>query len=100
MQGFETRPVGRQVFWTEGNAGCYADGAVGHEYIRQSLAELLDRFAHPNVGELRDSLRSDDWPDDLGDEIDAIDYLNNYCEGCFFQMVDGDLMLVAEDPED
>ena len=88
--------------FTVEDAGCYADGAAGHQYCREVLAELLtDSVAHESKGlRLRvswvaETLRGA-MPDDAWDEEEALDRLSGYCdEGCYFTFDDGDLLLVA-----
>jgi hypothetical protein len=89
------------------DAGCYADGAFGHQHCRETLASLVQGIAERSnrwgakswgvsIGELVDSLRGD-MPDDAWDEDTALEILNEVTEGAFWQFVDGDLCLIADD---
>lgn len=95
--------------FTADSIGVVADGALDHQHIRDRLADLLTRMFrhHPRGGEgicwstasaLVDELRGE-MSDDASEEEDAINMLNEKCVSweCFFEMVDGDLMIVATD---
>ena len=85
--------------WTQKQApSCWIDGAFGHEYVRQSLWSEVDMLNTGNQTELVRSLRGP-MPDDAWDEDEAIEYLNGYCQGCYFTFSDGDVLLVLEDSE-
>lgn len=85
--------------------GCHADGAFGHQHVREELAIRVDRVrlrtgAYVVQGRdletLADSLRGP-MPDDAWDEDAALEILNDYVEpGILFAMVDGDLVLATE----
>lgn len=77
-------------FFTHDDIGCHADGAFGHQHLRHVLASLVDQIGHP----IR-SLYLPEWPDDLEDEIEAIDLLNENTEdGLAWSFLDGGLVLV------
>lgn len=79
--------------FTKQDAGCYADGSFGHNHVREVLGSLLVEVGRPD---LQDELLFE-MSDDACEEYDALDILNAECEGCYFEMVDGDLMLTAEE---
>lgn len=84
--------------------GCRADGALGHQHVRERLADLvgavLIRGADSDDAmtqlasrdELDRSLRSP-MPDDAWDEHAALDLLNDTADpGHLFELSDGDLI--------
>jgi hypothetical protein len=89
------------------DAGCWADGAGGHDRIRMVMANTLATlYRHhprggegvhwPEVSEVCEALDSE-MSDDAWEEDEALEWLNRACEdGCWFEFVDGDLMLVSE----
>lgn len=79
--------------WVADDCGCYADGSLGHQHIRERLAGLVEN-QDPKLAE---SLRGD-MPNDAWDEDEAIDMLNAQTEAgiaWFFQ--DGDLVLAVDE---
>ncbi len=75
--------------------GCYADGALGHQHVRDNLAYLVRDLG----GELSDMLRGA-MSDDASEEDAALDLLNEHApEGMVWTFSDGDLLLVPEDWE-
>jgi hypothetical protein len=90
--------------WNKHDAGCWADGALGHDHVRARLAilvaqvwtaEMLDKYGY-DVAEALDCEMSDD----AGEEQDALDIIQEFTEsGVTWQFADGDLMLLA-DPEE
>ena len=91
-----------KTLYTAKDAGCYADGAYGHNHCRDVLAELFavcqqrTGVAPEGAWETERGLAGE-GSDDLHEEDDAIDYLNTVTEGATWQYVDGDLMLVANE---
>lgn len=85
------------------DVGCFADGTFGHNYIRSGLSILLLSLFPENCAEtteLRIRLNQE-MSDDASEEDDAINLLNDHaCEGAYFEMVDGDLMLSVEGSDD
>lgn len=85
------------------DVGCFADGAFGHKHVRGALSMLLLAVFPENnaeTTELRIRLNQE-MSDDASEEDDVINLLNDYaCEGVFFEMVDGDLMLSVEGSDD
>jgi hypothetical protein len=74
------------------DAGCYADGAHGHHHCRETLARLIEGIYPLLAKEIRG-----EPSDDLSEEDEALSVLTDYCEeGCWFEFVDGDLLLVAD----
>lgn len=79
--------------YTKDDAGCYGEGALGHQHVRDTLASLIGGTADR---ELIDSLRKT-WPDDCWDEYKALDLLNDHTqEPAYWDLWDGDLMLFAD----
>jgi len=86
------------TFFGPEDVGCYADGTHGHAHVRVQLAELVEALdMEPSlVAELLAPMS-----DDASEEDDAIDLLNEHCEGgVYFTFRDGDLMLVQEEEEE
>lgn len=82
-------------FTTE-DIGCIADGALGHQHVREVLSSIMDEFSYPMIAE---ELQGK-GPDDLSDEDDALDILNTeHVEGVYIAFVDGDLCCVEEGEE-
>lgn len=97
--------------FTLDQTGLFADGSGGHHRIRVCLGNLLANMYrhHPRGGEgihwkeVEPIVRSldNEKPDDCNDEYEAIDWLNKMCEeGCHFELMDGDLMLIDETRDD
>lgn len=85
---------------TRNDLGCWADGSLGHDHIRARLAWFLVINDCPDI-RLIESLRGE-MSDDALEENDALDWLNDNISAdfeCYFEMADGDLMLV-ENVED
>lgn len=88
-------------YFKPSDAGCYADGAFGHQHVRERLAHEVEALARRTFkidehADLIAELRAD-MSDDASEEEHAIGLLNNYCaDGCHFEFVDGDLMLVVD----
>lgn len=92
------------------DTGCFADGSLGHDYVRDRIADHLEALYrhHPRggdgmlwgeVGPIVEALRGD-MSDDAWEEYEGIDWLNRMCEeGCAFELVDGNLMLVDTSDE-
>lgn len=80
--------------WTAADAGCWADGASGHNHVRHMLAWLVVIVN----GELFQRLQEEP-SDDLSEEDDAIKELNKHTAGATWELVDGDLMLSADEPQ-
>lgn len=81
--------------WNVSDCGCYAGGEYGHEHVRAVLADLSEELGNPKLAiELRGEMS-----DDASEEYEAIDLLNTDCDGCHFEFVDDDLMLVADSEE-
>ena len=92
------------------DVGCWADGARGYAAQRVMVAEQLEVLHrhHPRGGDglhwgevkpICDSLRTD-MSDDDSEMDDALEWLNEACEdGCHFEFIDGDLMLMADDED-
>jgi hypothetical protein len=81
--------------WKVDDAGCYADGALGHDHVRHVLADLVRELGHDALAE---ELRYD-MSDDASEELDALEVLNAECDGCYFEVSDGDLVLFPESEE-
>lgn len=79
------------------DVGCFGDGAYGHVHIRCVLANLLDEHFGDVAAGLILELRGE-MSDDAGEELEAIDRLNELYapSGLRFEMIDGDLMLINE----
>jgi hypothetical protein len=83
---------------------CWGDGVHGWEHIREVMAKLLILTFEPDAE--RDGLvksLNGPMPDDVWDELDALDALNEATEdGSFWGLFDGDLihMLDGGDPDD
>lgn len=88
--------------WNKHDAGCWADGALGHDHVRQRLAqlvanvwtaEMLNQYGY-DVAEALDL----DMSDDAGEEDDALAILQEFTEsGLVWNFVDGDLTLMNEE---
>ena len=88
--------------FTKHDTGCYADGAFGHEHVRERLRDLVWYWAD---NDLRESLGGP-MPDDAWDEDEALEILNRVCFGDTFEhdhicfhFCDGDLLLGPVDEE-
>jgi hypothetical protein len=91
--------------YTINDIGCYADGRFGHARIRSRLVGLLSALEHaprggvgllwPEAKTLVASLQRP-YDRDFGDEIDALDLLNEHtCSWeVYFKLHEGDLRLV------
>ena len=73
------------------DAGCFADGGLGHNHVRQVLADLVR--AIDETLDLEHQL-TDIPSDDLSEESDALDLLNAHTDGCEFIFDAGDLLLI------
>ena len=91
------------LFWTENDAGCYGYGALGHDHVRRRLAEQLEALSRAEgidrddlVRDLRGPMSDDAWEEEL-----ALEVLNDWsvCQGVYWTLRDGDLMLLPEDDE-
>lgn len=80
--------------WNTSHCGCYAESAQGHQHVRNTLADLLDCLQSwsPLIPELRKEMS-----DDASEEDEALTVLNLHCDGCFWELLDGELMLTAEE---
>lgn len=83
-----------KAIWTKKDIGCYADGANGRDHIRYILTELLEQTPATSetiqvIEELEGNIS-----EDVFEEIEAVEILNDYCLGCCFEMIDGDLILM------
>ena len=94
--------------FTKADVGLYADGAFGHEHLRNKLADLLVHVnpkESPRISkiwaETLISLTCKEPPDDCRDEDEAIELLNECAcaPSVHFVMRDGDLILVDSDVE-
>ncbi len=94
------------------DVGCYADGALGHQHVRDKMADLLERLYrhHPRGGNglywesdikaLVAELRGE-MSDDASEEYEAIEWLNRECyDDTRFELIEGNLVLVGDDLED
>ena len=75
-------------------AGCWADGAFGHEHVRQCLADEIELcFApHSKLAHVVHTLRGP-MTDDAWEEYEALDALNDAApEGMTWCFHDGDLI--------
>lgn len=80
-------------------AGCYGDGAFGHQHTRERCADIIMsgpmfeavRFL---VEQLRGEMSDDAWEEDF-----ACEHLNTFClvDGHFWGWQDGDFGLWSED---
>jgi hypothetical protein len=87
--------------WNKNDAGCWADGALGHDHVRQRLAqlvanvwtpEMLDKYGY-DVAEVLDKEMSDD----ASEEDDALDIIQEFTDASLtWQFVDGDLLLLED----
>ena len=81
--------------YTKADVGCHADGAAGWDHVRDVLADLVEPFDGAIATALRAEMSDDAW-----EEYEALDVLNSQCvEGCYFDFVNGDLLLVDEAEE-
>ena len=94
--------------FTQHEIGCYADGALGHDHVREQLAALLCRLYrhHPRGGdgsewsEVKPIVEALQKPmsDDGEEEYEAIEWLNKQCyDDTYFDLSDGSLMLMAQE---
>jgi len=85
--------------FTRADCGCYADGALGHKYIRAQLARLVSEYV-PNGVELMCALLGE-MSDDASEEDEALELLQRECAAdVCFEFRDGDLILsVCDDGE-
>lgn len=91
--------------YTVVSVGCYGDGSFGHEHVRSRLAALLKELAHHSTdSESKRGLNMlaadlvQPMTDDGSEEDAAISLLNEFaCDGTHFEMLDGDLLLLAGD---
>lgn len=81
-------------FFDEADCGCHADEALGHQHIRERLADLLDTLSD-GKSTLADELRSDP-PDDYSDEDEALNILQDNTIDGLVWTIDGGLMLLPE----
>jgi hypothetical protein len=85
--------------YTSADVGCHADGAQGHQHVREILGALLGTSLSPEeltlAEPLVESLRGE-MPDDCWDEHEALETLNQVCcdDSCHFMLSQGDLLLV------
>ena len=94
-----------EVAYTKKDKGCYIDGAFGLEHRRQKLWELLegllccgyikDRDEKKEVLDLLDELKKEP-SDDFGEELDAIEILQEHTEEGLIWYQDGDFFLLEE----
>jgi hypothetical protein len=94
---YDTNPNPNPLFGLS-DAGCHADGAFGHEHVRDRIAGLL-LLLHPAGedgphGELIAALAGEP-SDDAYEESEALDRLNAACSRAVYWELDaGDLLLV------
>jgi len=85
--------------FNQSDIGCYADGANGQQWRRNTLTDLiscLDGCTKELLAEL-----ASEPSDDYSEENDAIDILNdNTADGLYWTMLDGDLILTNEASND
>ena len=87
----------KALAFTIANVGCYADGANGHNHLRSVLANLLEDITDDSSVVLVESLRGP-MPDDCGDELDALDILQDATDSRLTWTLDnGELMLREDD---
>lgn len=72
--------------------GLWFDGALGHEYLRERLACVVEYFG--GDASLVESLNGP-MPDDAWDEDDALEYVNGHGVDVYLAFVDGDIMCLA-----
>lgn len=72
--------------------GCYADGTFGHNHVREILAGLIQGYNLDLAEELRKPMS-----DDASEENEALDILDNHCDGVSFILENGDLMLIGSE---
>ena len=95
------RPNGPNPF-TAQDLGCYADGCLGHDHIRATLAYLLETLSRDLIlcstsGLLLSDSLLREMPDDASDEAEALELLNeDTVEGISWLLLDGDLVLIAD----
>ena len=78
------------------DCGCYADGSLGHDHVRNRLRSLVETWVDDADPDLILSLDAPIMPDDAWDEYEAIDLLNELCEdGICWEFSDGDLVLTT-----
>jgi hypothetical protein len=81
--------------FTKQDCGCYADGALGNQHIRDKLIELLTPICD-EIDEIIICLNGQ-ASDDFWEEEEAMIILNRHCnDGIMFEIVDGDLVLIEE----
>lgn len=91
------------VVYTAEDAGCYADGANGHDHVRRKLADLIltngpptpwSADLHKRIADLWTELHRE-MSDDASEEDEAIELLNEVTnDTAVWMMHDGDLLLV------
>jgi hypothetical protein len=87
------------IHFTKRDVGCYADGAYGHDHIRERLADLVESVGRRSLAldKLIEDLRNP-MSDDASEEEDALDYLQTFtAEGVYWAFEGGDLILWEDD---
>lgn len=91
------------MYLNKNDVGCYADGSLGHAYVRGVLATLLERLpeSHDDTDASRYQLANElreDMTDDAGEEDDALEILQEHtAEGLTWEFHEGDLILGEDD---
>lgn len=90
------------IYFTAMDVGCFADGAFGHQYCRERLADAVETLMVRRNGHqiatpaLVASLRGE-MPDDAWDEDEALSFLQGHtAEGLTWEFIDGDLVLTED----
>lgn len=78
------------------DCGCYADGVLGHDHVRDVLASLMLDIGSSKAMRVHEYLLSQST-DDCAEEDMAIDILQDHTEdGLLWILAAGDLLLVNE----
>lgn len=79
-----------------GDVGCYTDGALGHEHVREVLLSMYQ--ASGGVDAEIIAALSGDMSDDAWEETAALDHVNDHAcvPGVRFDLFGGDLMLLTD----
>jgi hypothetical protein len=77
--------------YTAHNVGCYGDGVLGHQHVRDRLAELIATHDEELAAALRTPGSDDTWDED---EEGALEILNDRTDdGLCWSFEGGDLVL-------
>ena len=79
------------------DCGCYADGSLGNDHVRNRLGGLVESYVDNADPDLIAALCDDvPPPDDAWDDREALELLNELCEdGVCWEFRDGDLVLTT-----